>query len=91
MAAINPDAIISAVEARDHFSDVLNRVSVDQERILVTRYGKAAMAVVPVEDLAELEYLEDESYREEILRSIESVRTEGTVPWEQVRVENGLA
>ena len=90
MATIHPDATIPAAEARNNFSAVLNRVSISQERVLITRHGKASIAVVPIEDLAELEFLENEIDREEILRSVESARTEGTIPWEQVRAENAL-
>jgi prevent-host-death family protein len=90
MVTTHQDAIFTAAEMRDNLAEVLNRAAYGQERIIVTRHGKALVAVVPIADLEELERLEDEIDREEVLRSLESVRAEGTVPWETVRTEAGL-
>jgi prevent-host-death family protein len=51
---------ISEVAARTTFSDLINRVAYGRERIVVTRRGHEVVAVVPVEDVALLELLEDE-------------------------------
>ena len=40
---------------RDHFSDVIERVEREHERVTVTRNGRAAAVIVSPEDLAELE------------------------------------
>jgi prevent-host-death family protein len=45
--------------ARDGLSDTLNRVSYGKERIVIRRHGKEIAALVPMEDLAFLEELED--------------------------------
>ena len=42
---------MTTVEARDHFSDLINRAAYGKERIILTRRGKALAAVVPVEDI----------------------------------------
>ncbi len=42
-------------EVRDHFSDVIDRVEREHERVTVTRHGRAAAVIVSPEDLAELE------------------------------------
>lgn len=49
---------ITAVEFRDQFSDVLNRVTFARERIAVTRNGKLAAVVITVADLEALEAFE---------------------------------
>jgi prevent-host-death family protein len=51
---------ISEVAARTTFSDLINRVAYGRERVVVTRRGHEVVAVVPVEDVALLELLEDE-------------------------------
>lgn len=84
------DTTVTTAEVRENLSEILNRAAYGQERIVVTRHGKALVAVVPIADLEELERLEDEIDREEILRSLESIEEEGTIPWEQVRAEAGL-
>ena len=48
-------SIESLREVRDHFSDVVDRVQRQHERVTVTRNGKAAAVIVSPEDLAELE------------------------------------
>ncbi|QXT62522.1 type II toxin-antitoxin system Phd/YefM family antitoxin [Tessaracoccus palaemonis] len=55
------DSVSSQVttrELRSHLSDVLGRAMYGRERIGVTRNGKLAAVVVPVEDLEALEAFE---------------------------------
>ena len=42
-------------EVRNHFSDVVDRVEREHERVTVTRNGRAAAVIISPEDLAELE------------------------------------
>ncbi len=42
-------------DVRDHFSDVVDRVEREHERVTVTRNGRAAAVIVSPEDLAALE------------------------------------
>ncbi|MEP0914571.1 type II toxin-antitoxin system Phd/YefM family antitoxin [Leptolyngbya sp. GB1-A1] len=42
---------ISTVEARNQFADLINRVAYGKERVILTRRGKALVAVVPLDDL----------------------------------------
>lgn len=49
---------MSTVEARDQFGELINRAAFGKERVILTRRGKALVAVVPVEDMRLLEELE---------------------------------
>ena len=51
---------MSTSEARNHFSDLINRAAYGKERIRLTRRGKDIVGIVPVEDLELLRRLEDE-------------------------------
>jgi prevent-host-death family protein len=51
---------MKASDARQHFSDVLNRVYRKQARVLVERSGIPIAAIVSTEDLARLDQLEAE-------------------------------
>ena len=42
-------------DVRDHFSDVIDRVEREHERVTVTRNGRAAAIIISPDDLAELE------------------------------------
>lgn len=48
---------ITTVEARSHFSTLINRVAFGKERMILTRLGEELAAVIPVEDLRLLERL----------------------------------
>lgn len=50
---------ITTVEARDHFSELINRTAYGKERIVISRRGKELMVLVPMEDLQLLELAED--------------------------------
>jgi prevent-host-death family protein len=45
---------VTTVEARNNFSEVVNRAAYGKERILLTRRGKTIAAIVPAEDFRRL-------------------------------------
>ncbi len=51
---------ISVTDARDEFAELVNRVAYGHERIVLARRGRSLAALVPPEDLALLEMLENE-------------------------------
>ena len=77
-------------DVRNHFSEVIDRVEHQHERVVVTRNGRPAAVILSPEDLAELEetlsVLSDpdaladlreaeHAYREgDVLRGVETVR-----------------
>lgn len=42
-------------DVRNHFSEVIDRVEREHERVTVTRNGRPAAVILSIEDLAELE------------------------------------
>lgn len=46
---------LPATQLRDDMTDLLNRVAYGHERIILRRYGKDLVALVPLEDLEVLE------------------------------------
>ena len=64
----------TASKARGKFSEVLNRVAKKRERIIVQRRGKEVAALVPVEDLALLEEMEDRRDAKEASRRLKDPR-----------------
>jgi prevent-host-death family protein len=81
---------MTAAEARDNFSDLLNRVAFGQERILVTRHGKGLAALISVDDLEQLEALEEMVDRELLRQAREENEQEGTISLEQFKAELGF-
>jgi len=82
---------ISTVEARERLSEIVNRAAFGKERVILSRRGKALVAVVPLEDLAILEDLEQkadlDAYRKAKVDFERSGRK--SVPWTQVKKELG--
>ena len=82
---------LRASEARDNFSDTLNRVAYGGECIVLERNGKDVAAVIPPEDLRLfLRLLEEFEDREDVKAAREAMREPGTVPWEEVKESLGL-
>ncbi|MBI4480533.1 MAG: type II toxin-antitoxin system Phd/YefM family antitoxin [Acidobacteria bacterium] len=81
---------ISASKARSDLAEVLNRVAYKGERVLLHRRGKNVAAVVPIEDFALLEKLEDRIDLEDARAALAEVRKKGTIPWEKIKSELGL-
>lgn len=49
---------VSAAEAKNNFSDLLNRVIYRRERIVVSKHGKPVGALISTQDLEQLEEFE---------------------------------
>ena len=79
---------ISITAARKGLADLFEAVVRNHERIIIHRYGKDRVALVPVEDAEFLEALEDRMDIEEAARRL----ADGSkpIPYDQVRKELGL-
>jgi antitoxin (DNA-binding transcriptional repressor) of toxin-antitoxin stability system len=79
---------LSVKEAREHFADTLNRVAYRGERIILQRRGvSCGAALVPAEDVALIERLEDIL---DDLEADEALSDSERVPWTKVKKELGL-
>lgn len=80
-------AKISTVEAREQFSDVINRAAYGKERVVLTRRGKDLVAVVPIEDVHLLEALEEQVDTAAAKEALADYALHGGTTWEQVKAE----
>jgi prevent-host-death family protein len=83
---------LAVSKAHGDFSNTLDRVGAKGERILLHRRGKNVAALVPVEDLALLEELEDRFDAEDFRAAKEEWEREGrqTTPLDEVVKELGI-
>jgi len=81
---------LSMTEAQENFSELLRRVAADKERIVLTRAGEELVAVVPIEDLALVEALEDRADIEEARKALHEAQDKGTTTLADLKVELGL-
>jgi antitoxin Phd len=82
-----PMTKVTTVNARQQFSDIVNRTAYGKERIVLTRRGKEVVALVSIEDLNLLEELED---RLDIEAARKALKEPGSVPWAKVKKDMGL-
>jgi prevent-host-death family protein len=73
---------LEASQIRKGFSDALNTVAYRGERIAIHRHGKQVAVLVPVEDVAMLEALED---RIDVAMAKKALKDKGSIPWSQVK------
>ncbi len=78
---------LAASEARESFAETLNRVAYRGERVVMHRRGKPVAALVPLEDLAALEALEN---KRDLAAARKALREKGSVPLEKLKAELGL-
>ena len=83
-------ARLATQKRQETFSRSLARVVTKRERVVVHRRGKAVAALVPLEDLALLEELEDRADVQEAERRLADPNDKA-IPYEQVRQELGLS
>jgi mRNA interferase RelE/StbE len=81
---------VSTREARENFSDVINRAAYGKERVILTRRGKPLVAVVPMADVELLETIEDKLDLEDALAALKEAEEKGTIPLNDLKRELGL-
>ncbi len=81
-------------EVLDDVAEALRRVTVAQERVIVSQRGEPVAAIIPLEDLRLLQVLEEEELDridiEEIRKGRLDPDNQVAIPLEQVKAELGL-
>jgi len=81
---------ITTVAARQNFSELINRVAYGKDRVLLTRRSRPLVAVVPIEDIALLEAMEDRDDFKAARAALREVKRKGTIPWARMKKELDL-
>jgi len=89
-ASANGLRTMTAAGARSRFSEIVNRTAFGGERVVVTRRGKPLAALVPIEDLALLEELENRTDARDFRVALKAARRETAVPWGELKRQLGL-
>ena len=72
--------------------DTFNRVAYQGERVRIDRRGAPSVAIIPIEDLELLEFLEDQIDIDAAEKALAEMKTQGEkpVPWDEVKARLGL-
>ena len=83
---------LAASRAREDFSETLNRVAYGGERIVLRRRGRDLAAIVPMEDLALIEKIEDATDVREARKALARMKRTGKNPvtLEKLKRDMGL-
>lgn len=81
---------INTTEAKEQFTDIVNRVAHNKDRIILTRRGKDIAALIPIEDLKLLQQNQDKQDLHEAMDSLKEARSKGTVSLEALKEEIGV-
>ena len=80
---------MSVTAARDDLAEMVRRVEVSRERVVLTRHGRDVAALVSAEDLELLELLEDRADLEAVREAL--AESSDRVPYAKLRADLGLA
>lgn len=78
---------ITTANAREHFSEIVNRSSYGKERIVLSRRGKDLAAIIPMEDLKLIEMIENKLDVEEAKEDIKEAKLKGAISLEEFKKE----
>jgi prevent-host-death family protein len=81
---------ISTVEARNKFSNIINRVAFGKERLVLTRRGEELVALIPAEDVQLLEAIENQIDLEDARVALKEAKKKGTIPLDALKKQLGL-
>ena len=84
MSVVDEAISMSAADARENLAEVINRVAFGDERIVLTRHGKALVAMVPLDDLEALDRFQDYLDAQLADEAWEEYQREGGVPIEVI-------
>lgn len=80
---------INTVDAKEEFSELVNRVSHNKERIILTRRGKEVAAIIPLEDLYLIQESQSKNDFKEAVDALQEARNLGTITLSYLKEEIG--
>lgn len=81
--------IMNTVEAKEQFTDLINRVAHSKERFILTRRGKEIAVIIPYEDLKLLQDSQDKSDLRDAIDALKEARSTGTMTLEKLKEDIG--
>lgn len=80
---------VTTKDAQDEFIELINRVAINKERIIITRRDKEIAAIVPLEDFKFLEESQSRNDLEEAAAALKEARALGSISLEELKTEIG--
>jgi prevent-host-death family protein len=77
--------VVNTIDAKEQFTDLINRVVHNKERVILTRRGKEIAVIIPFEDLNILQNSQDKSDLHDAIEALKEARTAGTISLERLK------
>lgn len=81
---------VNTIDAKEEFSELINRVSHSKERVILTRRGKEIAAIVPIEDLQMLQQSQNQTDLHEAYEALKEARAQGSTTLEDLKNKVGF-
>jgi prevent-host-death family protein len=78
---------INTVDAKEEFTELINRVAQHKERIILTRRDKEIAAIIPLEDLKFLEEFQNKNDLQEATEALKEARARGTISLDELKTD----
>ncbi len=82
--------LISTIDAKEQFSDLINRVAHSKDRIVLTRRGKEIAVIISMDDFKLLQDSQDKHDLKDAIEALKEARTTGTKTLDQFNEESGF-
>lgn len=82
--------IINTIDAKEQFSELINQVAHNKERVILTRRGKEIAAIISMEDFKLLMSTQDKHDLREAAEALKETREQGAVTLEKLIEEIGV-
>jgi prevent-host-death family protein len=80
---------VTTIEAKEDFSELINRVSHSKERIILTRRDKEIAVIIPIEDYALLQASQNKHDLHAATEALKEARIQGTISLEDLKDQIG--
>jgi prevent-host-death family protein len=80
---------INTVDAKEEFTELVNRVAHNKERIILTRRGKDIAVIIPIEDLQLLQSSQDKHDLNDAVEALKDARQHGTITLDAFKEQIG--
>jgi len=80
---------INTIDAKEQFSELVNQVAHNKERVILTRRGKEIAALISMEDFKLLMSTQDKHDLREAAEALKEARESGTITLKELEEEIG--
>jgi antitoxin Phd len=80
---------VTTIDAKEEFTELVNRVALNKERIILTRRDKEVAVIICMEDYALLQSTQSKSDLYDAVESLKEARQQGAISLDQLKTEIG--